>query len=72
MIADYFTKPIQGSLFRKMEDIIMGLVEFLDEERVGLQEKLNKESSGTYKESVTKIHSRIKSMNIKRTEGKNI
>ena len=39
MIADYYTKPLQGSLFRKMRDIIMGLIAFPDEERVGLGEK---------------------------------
>ena len=39
MIADYYTKPLQGSLFRKMRDIIMGHIAFPDEERVGLGEK---------------------------------
>ena len=38
MIADYFTKPLQGSLFRKMRDIIMGLAPFPAEERVGKKE----------------------------------
>ena len=36
MIADYYTKPLQGSLFKKMKDILMGLAPFSDEERVGL------------------------------------
>ena len=40
MIVYYFTKPLQGSLFRKARDIIMGLVEFPDEERVGIREKV--------------------------------
>jgi hypothetical protein len=26
MIADYFTKPLQGSLFRKLRDLVMGIV----------------------------------------------
>jgi hypothetical protein len=26
MIADYFTKPLQGSLFRKLRDLIIGVV----------------------------------------------
>jgi hypothetical protein len=26
MIADYFTKPLQGSLFRKLRDLIMGVI----------------------------------------------
>ena len=24
MLADYYTKPLQGKLFRKMRDVIMG------------------------------------------------
>jgi len=35
MVADYYTKSLQGKLFRKMRDKIMGLVPMLDEERVG-------------------------------------
>ena len=34
MIADYFTKPLQGKQFRKLQDIIMGLSHFPDKERV--------------------------------------
>ena len=34
MIENYFTKPLQGSLFREMRDIIMGLAPFPMEERV--------------------------------------
>ena len=34
MIADFFTKPLQISLFLKMRDIIMGLSPFPIEERV--------------------------------------
>ena len=36
MIADYYTKPLQESLFKKMRDIVMGLAPFPDEERVEL------------------------------------
>ena len=25
MVADYYTKPLQGSLLRKMRDIVMGI-----------------------------------------------
>ena len=39
MIADYYTKPLQGSLFRKTRDILMDITPFPDEERVGLNEK---------------------------------
>ena len=35
MIADYFTKPLQGSLFIKMRAILMGLFHSTIEERVG-------------------------------------
>ena len=34
MIADYYTKPLQGALFRKMRNIVMGLAPFPAEERV--------------------------------------
>ena len=33
-MADYYTKPLQGKLFRKMRDKIMGLVPMMTEERV--------------------------------------
>lgn len=36
MVADFYTKPLQGSLFRKMRDYIMGLAPSLSEERVGI------------------------------------
>ena len=26
MIADYFIKPLQGSLFRKLRDLLMGII----------------------------------------------
>ena len=39
MIADYYTKPLQGSLFKKMRDILMGHTAFPDEERVGIGAK---------------------------------
>ena len=34
MIADFYTKPLQGSLFRKMRDFIMGHSDSLNAERV--------------------------------------
>ena len=39
MIADYFTKPLQGSLFRNMRDIIMGVTSFPVEERVEIKDE---------------------------------
>ena len=35
MIADFYTKPLTGSLFRKLRDIVMGHAPFPVEERVG-------------------------------------
>ena len=56
MIADYYTKPLQGSLFKKMRDILIGLAPFPDEERVRLSEKVSKKikASGTYDEDVSR------------------
>ena len=34
MIADYFTKPLQGNLFTTMRDIIMGITPYPTKERV--------------------------------------
>ena len=41
MLADYFTKPLQGSLFRKMKDSIMGVISFLVEERIEIRENMS-------------------------------
>ena len=35
MIADFYTKPLQGTLFERMRNFIMGLDEPSSEERVG-------------------------------------
>ena len=53
MIADYFTKPLQGSLFKKMRDIIMGLTAFPEEERVGNNQNVRKFSSGSISDPAT-------------------
>ena len=37
MVADYYTKPLQGTLFRKMRDALMGLTSFPIEERVEIK-----------------------------------
>ena len=34
MIADFFTKPLQGGLFKKLRDMIMGQTPYPTEERV--------------------------------------
>mgnify|MGYP005684874213 CR=1 FL=1 len=56
MIADYYTKPLQGSLFKKMRNVLMGLAPFPDEERVRLSEKVSKKikTSGTCDEDVSR------------------
>jgi hypothetical protein len=33
MLADFFTKPLQGALFRKFRDVILGLVDLSELER---------------------------------------
>ena len=45
MIADYFSKSLQGSLFRKMADVLMGLTAFTEEERVEYNQNTNLELS---------------------------
>ena len=56
MLADYYTKPLQGALFQKMRDRIMGLSDYIDEERVEGNEKASLNTSGqlrkTYAETV--------------------
>ena len=39
MLADFLTKPLQGSAFKRVRDIIMGNATFTVEERVGNREK---------------------------------
>ena len=34
MIADYFTKPLQGKLFTTLRDIIIGIIPYLTKECV--------------------------------------
>ena len=40
MIADYFAKPLQGLLYRKMRDIIMDVTPFLVKERIEKETKI--------------------------------
>ena len=42
MISDFYIKPLHGSLFRKMRDIIMGLTPFPEEECVINSEKIER------------------------------
>ena len=47
MIAGYYTKPLQGSLFKKMRDILMGLAPFPAEECLGVQKKVSLEAKSS-------------------------
>ena len=46
MVADFFTKPLQGALFKRLRDIVMGVVpiddvfDFVKQERVVENESL--------------------------------
>ena len=44
MIADFFTKPLQGKHFKIMRDIILGITPFAMEERVGTNVNLTGKS----------------------------
>ena len=44
MLAGFLTKPLQGSLFRRMRDIIIGITPFPSEEHVGDYRKMSGES----------------------------
>jgi hypothetical protein len=48
MLADFLTKPLQGALFRRLRDIIMGITPFLVEYRVdNYRKKKNEEEIAT-------------------------
>ena len=47
MIADYFTKPLQGNLFTTLRDTIMGIIPYPTKERVE-----NKMCSGNEREEI--------------------
>ena len=65
MIADYLTKPIQGTLFKKLRDVIMGIAPFPMEEHVEYTDKsIAKECKTTVKnisptEKIDKISTKI-------------
>ena len=57
MVASYYTKKLQGSLFRTMRDIVMGITPFPDEERVGSNKDENTVSfsiNGNVEKSATR------------------
>ena len=65
MLADFLTEPLQGSLFKRMRDIIMGITPFPVEERVGKYRKVSKK---TCKE-ILKIKSSSIQENMQLVEG---
>ena len=60
MVADYYIKPLHGSLFKNMRDILMVLISFPDEERDKLGNKVSPEELRKGKNS-KKIKSIVKS-----------
>ena len=66
MVGDYFTKPVQGGLFKKLRDYIMGTTMFPIEERVEIQNK--KEGNKNQAKNVA-IENRV-ILNHKNKEGK--
>ena len=62
MIADFFTKPLQGNLFRKFRDVILGYVHirtlFHDDEQSSSQERVSKDNTGGHCEELNDMHQR--------------
>ena len=62
MLADFYTKPLQGSLFIKLRNIIMGLSSLPEEERVennGILDPDAKRSSNKYLANKNKSYADI-------------
>ena len=59
MVADFYTKPLQGSLFKLMRNIMMGLTPFPDEERVRSRENVSKVASVKYGSTLSTVTSSI-------------
>jgi len=62
MIADFFTKPLQGNFFRKFRDVILGYVHirtlFHDDEQSSSQERDSKDNAGGHCEELNDMHQR--------------
>ena len=62
MIADFFTKPLQGNLFRNFRDVILGYVHiqtlFHDDEQSSSQERVSKDNIGGHCEELNDMHQR--------------
>jgi len=62
MIADFFTKPLQGNLFRKFRDVILGYVHirslFHDDEKSSIQERVSKKITEDHDGELNDIHQR--------------
>ena len=58
MLGDYFTKPLQGNLFRRFRDVIMGKVHINDlllDPNFKIKERVEKMSKIVIKNSEPKI-----------------
>ncbi len=62
MIADFITKPLQGNLFRKFRDVILGYVHirtlFHDDEKSSSQERVSKKNTEGHSGELNDIHQR--------------
>ena len=62
MIADFFTKPLQGNLYRKFRDVILGYVHirtlFHDDEKSSSQERVSKKNTEGHSGEINDIHQR--------------
>ena len=62
MIADFFTKPLQGNLFRKFRDVILGYVHirtlFHNDEKSSSQERVSKKNTEGHSGELNDIHQR--------------
>ena len=60
MIADFFTKPLQGNLFKKLRDVVLGYVHvrtlFHEHEKSSSQERVSKNIEGGHCEELNDIH----------------
>ena len=60
MLADYFTKPLQGSLFKKLRNYVMGTTVIPDEERV-VETNINLENTNGTSEITVEDNDRKRS-----------
>ena len=73
MLADFFTKCLQGSLFRKFRDIVMGYTSIDDFKNKSLDKSTNKQGFSKVKEHVDILENtrKVTYENVERKKGKN-